>query len=578
MNTTYLLIAFSISFFIGLAGLFKKAGEQSWKALIPIYNIYVWIKIVNKPWWWLFLAFIPVVNVVLFIGLTVEILNYFGKRKVYEHVIGAIAGFIYLPYLAYFENVAYVGAVDYTKTTKSKPREWSEAIFFAIIAATIIRTFTIEAFKIPTPSMEKTLMVGDFLFVSKFHYGARTPVTPLSVPFTQQTIPVLEIAAYLDWIQLPSIQLPGLKDVERRDIIVFNYPYEPYRPTDKKTYYVKRCVGIPGDSLQVKQGFVYIDGKKEDFPESGLGMDTQAVQQSQILYPTKFQSEVFDGQNRKINFGTHSSNDSTPVWSNLNYGPLWVPKKESSIKLNEKNYYAYSRIFKFYENKRVYFLQELADAYFFLHKLKTVPSNNNIQEECYRILNNNQGFPLPVEIHKLADVFYAQQNALNQKDIDELIQAVQDYIASGCDAEMQDILSKIKAFDATLVKNDFPDELAIKEYLNSAKPEFRDDKGFIDSYTFDKDYYFAMGDNRDNSADSRAWGFVPDDHIVGTPVFIWMSYNSERGGLQFDRLFTFVNKDGISRSYLWEFLIGGVLLWLANKLWKNKKAKKEAAK
>ena len=130
------------------------------------------------------MAFIPVVNVVLFIGLTVEILNYFGKRKVYEHVIGAIAGFIYLPYLAYLENVAYVGAVDYTKTSKSKPREWSEAIFFAIIAATIIRTFTIEAFKIPTPSMEKTLMVGDFLFVSKFHYGARTPVTPLSVPFT----------------------------------------------------------------------------------------------------------------------------------------------------------------------------------------------------------------------------------------------------------------------------------------------------------------------------------------------------------------------------------------------------------
>ena len=294
MNTTYILIAFTISFFVGLSGLFKKAGEKPWKAFVPIFNMYVWIKLVNKPWWWLLLVFVPVVNVVLFIGLTVEILNYFGKRKIVDHVIGAIAGFIYLPYLAYFENVAYVGPVDYTKTKKSKPREWSEAIFFAVIAATIIRTFTIEAFKIPTPSMEKTLMVGDFLFVSKFHYGARTPVTPLAVPFTQQTIPVLEIAAYLDWIKLPSIKLPGIKDVERRDIIVFNYPYEPYRPTDKKTYYVKRCVGIPGDSLQVKQGYVYIDGKKEDFPTNGLGMDTLSPKESQILYPTKFQDEIYN--------------------------------------------------------------------------------------------------------------------------------------------------------------------------------------------------------------------------------------------------------------------------------------------
>ncbi len=578
MNTTYILIAFSISFFIGLAGLFKNAGEQSWKALIPIFNIYVWIKILNKPWWWLLLVFIPVVNVVLFIGLTVEILNHFGKRKIFEHVIGAVAGFIYLPYLAYFENVQYVGPVDYSKASKSKPREWSEAIFFAVIAATIIRTFTIEAFKIPTPSMEKTLMVGDFLFVSKFHYGARTPVTPLAVPFTQQTIPVLEIAAYLDWIELPSIKLPGLKDVERRDIIVFNYPYEPYRPTDKKTYYVKRCVGIPGDSLQVKQGFVYIDGKKEDFPKSGLEMDVNAPQQSQILYPTKFQAPSYGDRDTKTNFGTRVSSDSLDLWTNLNYGPIWVPKKESTIALNAKNFYAYNRIFKFYENKKVYYVKELAEAYLHLHKLRTSPTNSDIREECYQILNNNQGYPLPDAIQKLADVFYIQQNGLNQNDVNKLIEEVQEYIASGCEEEMADLLNKLKAFDQNLVKNDFPNELAIKEYMSSSKPKFRDDNGFIDKYTFEKDYYFAMGDNRDNSADSRAWGFVPDDHIVGTPVFIWMSYNGERGGLQYDRLFSFVSKDGISKSYLFHFLIGGVLLWLANKLWKNRKAKKAEAK
>jgi len=571
MNTTYILIAFTISFFVGLSGLFKKAGEKPWKAFVPIFNIYVWIKLVNKPWWWLLLVFIPVVNVVLFIGLTVEILNYFGKRKVIDHVIGAVAGFIYLPYLAYFENVSYVGEIDYTKTKKSKPREWSEAIFFAVIAATIIRTFTIEAFKIPTPSMEKTLMVGDFLFVSKFHYGARTPVTPLAVPFTQQTIPVLEIAAYLDWIKLPSIKLPGIKDVERRDIIVFNYPYEPYRPTDKKTYYVKRCVGIPGDSLQVKQGYVYIDGKKEDFPKSGLDMENIEPERKNNpdIYPAKF------GYLR-------SKDDTTPSWVNYNYGPIWVPKKDAIIKLNETNFYTYSRIFRFYESQKIYFLKDLIESYNFLQSIKSADINNSSQlkQICHLILNYNQATPLPIEIHHLADVFYIDQNGLNDKDVQKLAQGFMKYRdEGGIETEQNGLMELIKSFSPELIANEgIPDNDAIQKYYEQKKPLFRNQNGFIDSYTFDKDYYFAMGDNRGNSADSRAWGFVPDDHIVGTPVFIWMSYNGDRGGLQYDRLFSFVSKDGVSKSYLIHFLIGGLVLWGANKLWKNKKAKKEAAK
>ena len=223
-------------------------------------------------------------------------------------------------------------------------------------------------------------------------------------------------------------------------------------------------------------------------------------------------------------------------------------------------------------------MQDLVDAYFFLNNLRTKQSSTNIVEECYKILNNNQGYQLPIEVQKVADVFYPQQNALSQKDQEVLVQGVQEYVASGCEGDMADMISKIKAFDPSLVSNDFPNELAIKEYMNSNKPKFRDESNFIDSYTFEKDYYFAMGDNRDNSADSRSWGFVPDDHIVGTPVFIWMSFNGDRGGLQYDRLFSFVSKDGVSKSYLIHFLIGGLALWGANKLWKNRKAKKEAAK
>ncbi len=581
MNKTYLLIAFTISFLVGLAGLFKKAGHQPWKAFIPFYNIFIWLKIVQKPIWWLILVFIPVVNVILFIGLTVELLNVFGKRKIFHHVLGAIIGFAYLPFLAYFDNVSYVGLVDYSKTKKSTPREWSEAIFFAVIAATIIRTFTLEAFKIPTESMEKTLMVGDFLFVSKFHYGARTPVTPLSVPFTQQTIPVLEIAAYLDWIQLPSFHLPGIKDVERRDIIVFNYPYEPYRPTDKKTYYVKRCVGIPGDSLQVKNGVVYVDGKTEDFPSSGQGMDIKQGEGAGPLYPTNFQNQKFQNQNPPNNrsvVGLREESDSTYHWTNLNYGPIYVPKKGESIKLNENNFYSYGRAFKFYENSSVYYLKELRDAYLFLEQLRTLASEQDPKWICYKILNYNQGQPVALEINELADMFYGQQSPVTKKEGEQMMRVYEDYVMDGSAKDREYIVEKIKSFDPSLIKNESIDVEGVNNYLKSSKPKFRDNHSFINSYTFKKDYYFAMGDNRDHSADSRAWGFVPDDHIVGTPVFIWMSYNGDRGGFQFDRLFTFVSKDGISKSYLWHFLIGGILLWLANKFWKKKKAQKEDVK
>ncbi|WP_317168207.1 signal peptidase I [Pontibacter pamirensis] len=144
---------------------------------------------------------------------------------------------------------------------KSLAREWGDAIMFAVVFASIIRWATFEAYAIPTSSMEKSLLVGDYLFVSKLHYGSRTPGTPLQVPLTHQTIWGTDIPSYSDAIQLKTFRLPGFSEVKNNDAVVFNYPAEEARPTDLKTYYIKRCVGVAGDSIAIQNTQVYINGK-----------------------------------------------------------------------------------------------------------------------------------------------------------------------------------------------------------------------------------------------------------------------------------------------------------------------------
>src|SRR5882762_7768174 len=162
---------------------------------------------------------------------------------------------------------------DTPKKKKSAVREWTDAIVFAVIAATLIRTFFIEAYVIPTPSMERSLLVGDFLFVSKVNYGARTPITPIAFPFAHHTMPLIGTKAYWDGIKLPYYRLPGLSDVKRGDVVVFNYPMEAdspyYRPVDKRENFIKRCQGIPGDTLSVVNAQVYIGSKTAQNPPEG---------------------------------------------------------------------------------------------------------------------------------------------------------------------------------------------------------------------------------------------------------------------------------------------------------------------
>jgi signal peptidase I len=349
---------------------------------------------------------------------------------------------------------------------KSKTREWFDALIFAVIAATIIRTFLLEAFTIPTPSMEKSLLVGDFLFVSKVNYGARTPMTPLSFPFAHQELPIFGTKSYSESIKLPYYRLPGFSKIKNNDIVVFNYPMEDDRPVDKKTHYIKRCIGIPGDTLSIFNRKVSINGVAQDLPEFG-----------QFLYQVKTNGTGFNPRIlEKLNI-----RDGGPGMSEGEY--RFFLTKETSVELkklpNVSSIEPYMQPNGIYEDYIYPFTPEM-------------PWNID-----------NFG---PLYIPQAGDVI-----PLNKRNVALYRRCIETY--------EENTLSEANG----------------QWYINGEK---------ADSYTFQLDYYFMMGDNRHNSADSRFWGMVPDDHIVGKAVFIWFSWDkfgSFFTKIRWSRLFSFIH-------------------------------------
>lgn len=399
---------------------------------------------------------------------------------------------------------------SYIKLRKGSLLEWVDALIFAVVAASIIRALFIEAYTIPTSSMEKTLLVGDYLFVSKFHYGPRLPMTLLSFPFTHHTLPFTKYTkAYWEWIKLPLKRLKGFQKIKNNDIVVFNYPdgdtvilqrqnesyyqvvrsaemtmqnqlgeayrkgmgreliWQQYdviaRPVDKRENYIKRCVVTPGDTLEIKDRQLYINGKPAKNPENlqyqytivtdGTPFNPKFLQKMDIteggmsgagnyVYPLSAAKAEKISKSKNVKFMSVRNNpageyayyifphDSANYrWNEDNFGPLVIPKKGMTIEINTKNILLYDRIIDVYEN-------------------------NDLE-----------------------------------------------------------------------IKGD-------KIYINGKEAT---------TYTFKMDYYWMMGDNRHNSADSRFWGFIPEDHIVGKALFIWLSLDKNKslfkGKIRWKRIF-----------------------------------------
>ena len=502
---------------------FFKANEKPvWSALVPFYRTYVLTQVADRSRWWTLLSYIPVVDNVMSIILTYELLHMHGFRKNY-HIFLSIATLgLYVGYLNYTAKLIPVKR-DNAEIRRRLPATVNH-ILFAVVAAGAIRMTTFEAYNIPTGSMEKTLMVGDYLFVSKMHYGLRLPNTPLSIPLIHNLIPFTELESYLDWIELPYFRLPGWTEPQKGDAVVFNFPADPDRPVDKKENYVKQCVGTPGDVLEIKDGVVYTNGQAERFgqrsnPQWNYYVRTKPGQG----FRPEFLKEKFD-----INYLNNSQINNQNV-SDVRL----IAENEYIITISQKAYQRFADLPNIYPNSIV----KLND-----------PGASEFPE----------GTPEAVKFE------YEERKALGEV----LFPNPQGHQDSATFPWSRDnygpiwIPEKGKSIDLNPI-NILTYGRAIQVY-EGHELELRDGAYYVDgvastTYTFDMDYYWMMGDNRHNSWDSRYWGFVPEDHIVGKPVFIFFSTDQFTEGFmdskRWERFLTVVHGKGKPISFLWPFLV-----------------------
>ncbi|WP_421809764.1 signal peptidase I [Flagellimonas sp.] len=557
------ILVIQIIHFLGTWKLYVKAGRKAWEAAVPVYNAVVLMKIINRPWWWVLLLFIPIINLLMFPVVWVETIRSFGKNSLLDTWLVILSLGFYIYYINYAEDVSYI------EDRSLKPRtglgEWVSSIVFAIVAATFVHTYFIQPYVIPTGSLERTLRIGDFLFVSKFHYGARIPMTTLAAPMVHDTLPGMKKRSYLadvnpetyktSWInklQLPYMRIPGFQKVKKNDIVVFSLPSDTLyqffkaekavkKPIDKKSNYVKRCVGTPGDSLEVINGYVHINGKRLQLSDRAKPMynyDIYAqngvssrlleevdasdylrtyisgnLNQNQYNALAPFVLGANRTQDGKIELITEEKGIPTDVIRQLRLS-LTEEKPRSRIanltdemvvQLRENP--AIDSVIKTDDGKGVY--------------MGAFPQKPNL----YPWNNDNFG---PIYIPKAGTTV-----EINSRTIPLYKKIIRDYEHNDVKVSGQKVL------------------------INGEE---------ANSYTFKQDYYWMMGDNRDHSEDSRTWGYVPEDHIVGKPVFLWMSFDNFKEGIanwkpRWDRIFTTVGGSGEPISYF-KYFVGLIVVWI----------------
>lgn len=498
-----LFLLYWLGWHIGIYAMLRKAGVAQNKAIIPIYNTYELAQLckINKVWFWLQL--VPILGQFISLWLSIIFTMHFKRVNLLQHTLVVFVPFIYLPYLGFSQNEKWYGEDALTHYHKPTSREWIDAAVFAVVAATLIRTFFFEAYVIPTESMERTLLVNDYLFVDKMTYGARIPQTPLSFPFVHNTLPGAPTTpSYLKWIQLDYKRLPKLRSINRNDVVVFNFPAgdtiinlpdygskvpyydvlrsETYKgdreklkndfpilvhPMDKTDNYIKRCVGIAGDVIEVKNATLFVNGQPAFVAPNA---------QTQYLVTT-------NGTPIPEDFITDSLKIDLSL-SNEEFGYIDNTGKNIIVNTTPAGIESMKRL------KQVTHVEKYANT--------TIGYTFPFDVVHFPWTMDNYG---PIKIPKAGDVI-----SINDSTIELYRRLIETY--------EHNTLEK---------KNN-------RYYINGVQ---------ANDYTVKLNYYWMMGDNRHRSQDSRFWGYVPETYVVGRAAIIWFSTDKS---IRWNRLFNLI--------------------------------------
>lgn len=528
-----LIIAF-LGWQIGLWGIFKKAGIAPWKSVVPFYNIWLWTRdVIHKKWWWFVLFLIPYLGIFMFLYMIWETIHHFDKHGYLPLILGTLFFPFFMPYLGFSNKEQYVAELPEIK--KSSTRSWIDALIFAVAAAYIIRACWFELYTIPTSSMESSLMVGDFLSVSKLAYGVRAPQTPIAMPFVHNKLPLTKHAkSYTEIVKLPYLRSMPLRSIKHNDVVVFNYP--------------------DGDTVALERQAESYYAIVREF-EAMLNPNASQADKQNVYF--RYAPEEIARLQQKYGGAYHPGKGREAVWKEYHVIARPVDKRENYVKRcialpGDQLTIVGKQVH--INGKPVTNPDRIQYSYMVYH-----PTGMQLSLKKRKELNLNEEDIQRVDQYTAVYRLNAEQKAKIEK-MGYVVQVLEDK-AGEYDPSIfphspeftwnkdnfGPLVVPAKGMTVALnAQNIVLYEQIIRQYENN-KLDVRDGKVYINgteanSYTFKMDYYFMMGDNRHNSADSRFWGFVPEDHIVGKASFVWLSVDKfktwgDKGKIRWNRMF-----------------------------------------
>ena len=607
---------------------FPNAGRQSWEAMIPVYNYFVAFKVFcKKPWWVLLLAF-PGVHLVMLASLNVSYIRRFGYFTLLDTVQGIffpyiifakiassgdqmipetnwanskevgerewgdhLALFLALPVIGHVIALAIAAVTRQKPGTKSKVKEWGDSIIFALVAASIIRTYVFEPFQIPTGSMERTLLVGDFLFVNKLAYGPKVPVTPLSYPLVHNTVPWINIKSYTTLEKGSYFRLPGFGSPKNNDVMVFNYPsgdtavYDPRMPNGLMGHDYHKIVNDESwilfrEDPAIQNKLNYAFNFYTDSLSKAGNVNQQLANELAFNYVgTDYFKNLSKWQNMARTYLSEGKKAHEPGSGEIieHYGVIYRPvdKRENYIKRCvgiAGDYIEIRNSILFVNNKPAF----VAPNQNLLYRLKSKATNNDtllsfnslddltekykLEYSDLALSSQNSFFGIHMNLKtknalssKYKDIKFDLDITYILKDptmftpmqkIENMSMFPKDPMISNTVSNFQKIQIPYKGKVVDFTKENIAWYRRIITAYEGHRLEERKDGIYIDGkkttkYTIEMNYYWLMGDNRYNSADSRVWGFVPEDHVVGKASMVWFSKSAEYG-IRSERIFKLI--------------------------------------